>query len=197
VTAERNAVRSGGGRDRSRKPSAPERPEAEAAKRCALGARDEVVNAGWRWIQQTEGALTVAAMDEAGLAATLNTALPAETSQIAPAILAVAKILEQWKAKVDAGFDVAAQLAAAPGLAESIQRELAGAEVAKSAPVADTRDIDLLDGKLATWIARLNKTARRAFRDAGDEVKAREYRFHHLKRGASTRPAPSPTPPTP
>jgi len=128
-------------------------------------------------------------------AGALNSALPVETSQLEPSIRAMAKVLEQWKTKVDGAFDVAAQLAAAPGLADSIKSELADAEVAKAAPKADTREIDLLDGKLVTWMARLNKTARRAFKDAEDEVKAKEYRFHHLKRGPGPRVMPAPTPP--
>jgi hypothetical protein len=37
---------------------------------------------------------------------------------------------------------------------------------------------------LDTWLARLNKTGRCAFRDLGDDAKVKEYRFHHLSRGA-------------
>jgi hypothetical protein len=117
----------------------------------------------------------------------LEASLPAETSQLEASIRALAKVLDKHKDRVDEGFDVPAQLAAAPGLAESVRKELAGAEVAKAAPVADTREIDLLDGKLVTWMARLNKTARRAFKDAGDDVKAKRQCARALPGRGSSR----------
>lgn len=171
------------------------RSEAVAAKFEALTGRDAAVNTGWRFVQQVEGALTVAALGEADLASALNAALPTETAGLEAGIGALAKVLDAWKAKTDPGFDAPSKVAAAADLAGAVRESLDAAAGAKLAPMVDTREIDLLDGKLATWVARLNKTARRAFRAAGDDVKVHDYRFHHLSRGGSKRPAaPAPTP---
>ena len=51
---------------------------------------------------------------------------------------------------------------------------------AKAEPMSDTRAIDLLDGKLVTFIAQVNKAGRKAFRSLDDDVKVAEYRYHHL-----------------
>jgi hypothetical protein len=121
--------------------------------------------------------------------------VPAETDKLEAGIRAMGKLLDAHKDRLDKEFKAADKAAEAPGLADAVRAELDTAPLAKSAPVADTREIDLLDGKIAVLLARINKTARRAFRDLGNDTKVKEYRFHHLSRGGSRKgPIPTPTP---
>jgi hypothetical protein len=47
--------------------------------------------------------------------------------------------------------------------------------------VADTAQIDLLDGKLYLWIREPNKAGRRAIRNGHLSSAPQDYAFHHLK----------------
>ena len=158
------------------------RSEAVAAKSTAVQERNDTVEDGFIYVNQILCALSLPAMDNEELANDLNAARPADTSGLKPGILALARVLDTHKALADPAFDAAAMVAKAEALAAAVDDKLTGAEGAKAEPMSDTRAIDLLDGKLVTFIARVNKAGRKAFRSLDDDVKVAEYRYHHLTR---------------
>jgi hypothetical protein len=64
-----------------------------------------------------------------------------------------------------------------------------------------TSELDELDGKIYVAISKLNKRARQAHADLGNDTRASQYVFAHLVRSdsssTSTQPEPPPTPPKP
>lgn len=173
-----------------------ERPDAVAAKSGSISERDAAIELAWAYVHRVEGALSIPAEEVPALADELNAKLPGSDAELPTGIRAMAGVLSTHRARVDPDFDVDAELAAAPTLADRVEHAPAAASTAKGATVSDTFAIDVLDGKLIRWMSRLNRTARRAFRDAGNPARVNEYTYHHILSGRGSRPATTGTPGT-
>jgi hypothetical protein len=170
------------------------RPEAVGAKANALAAREAKIEEGWLYVNQAVGALGALAPDKLGVAGDLNAAIPADASALPVGIRALAGLLQKYGADLEPSFKAADRVARAEALAKDVETQVAGATQAKNATVADTREIDLLDGKVVTIIRQVNKIGRKAFRALGNDAKARTYQLKALAARAR-RPRQEPAPP--
>jgi len=158
------------------------RPEAVAAKSISVDARDAALRAGWEWTGKVVSLLSAPARSDAALAAELHAAAPREDSELAAGMGSLKTLLERVASALPADAHVADRIAEADGLAREIRSSAGATATAKAAPVAETRDIDLADGKIYIVIKDLNAAARRAVRAGRLRADAGEYTFHHLLR---------------
>jgi hypothetical protein len=168
------------------------RSEAVAGKSAALKSRDDSIEDGWEWVEDVLGALGVRAMFDGALAGKLNAARPQDDVELATGLRALRTILEGHRAEIDAEFDSEGHLARAEPLATAIEAQVAGALLAKGDPKLDTQALDLLEGRIVTFVAHLNKQGRRAFARGDNAVRAHEYRYHYLTRRGARRASPTP-----
>ncbi len=163
------------------------RPKTVAAKSEAVRERDRHVSAGWTWVDKVVSVLTREARDDEDLAGSLRTAAPTDDSELEAGIGALAGILRKVKPKLPKEDRAEERLGEARGLRLQVKEAIGTAATAKTAPIADTAAIDLLDGKLYVAIRDLNKAARRAIGNGELGASSDEYRFHHLRPGRRAR----------
>lgn len=155
------------------------RPVAIAAKAVVLGQRGQLLADGWRFVDQATGVLSLLALSDAEVAAGLNAYTPADGAALDAGIRGLGQLLTNNLSRLPGDGPAPALAARAPGLAQEVADVLSGAELAKRAPQQDTRELDLLDGRLMVFVRALNKAARRAFRALGNDPRVGEYRLHH------------------
>jgi hypothetical protein len=153
------------------------RPDAVIAKLASVEERNATIAEGWTWCERIHAALSWSARGNKALADALNNAYPADTAALGTAIPSLAALLDTYVEQVDPEFPAREMIAAAEPLAERIRMATASAVTAKSAPVQDTRAVDLLDGKIISAIVQLNRAGRKAF---DNETIKSSFRFQFL-----------------
>jgi hypothetical protein len=172
------------------------RSQAVASKKLSYAARDQHVSRGWAWVDRVSSALGVLGLTDEGLATEAAAAKPEDDAGLVAGIQALAKILAGAKDRLPADAQVDQRLAEAEGLAAEIESSPGSVHTSSGQTVADTAQIDLLDGKLYLWIRELNKAGRRAIRNGHLPGAPLDYAFHHLKHSGKATLL-QPVPPTP
>ena len=90
-------------------------------------------------------------------------------------------LLTANKDQLDPDCDPDALIARGTELVTALRELHPEKTAAKEAAVADTEEIDVLDGMLVVMIAALNRAARRAFRKLGLKSKVASYKYHYLR----------------
>lgn len=160
------------------------RPDAVAQKIVSVAARNAAIEAGWAWVNKVTTILGALARTDADLATKLAAATPDEDSELATKTITLKGLLEANATSLDPEVQAAERISEAVGVATAIRQSTETATSAKGAPVADTAELDLLDGKLYVMIKDLNDAGRRAIRDGALAQKSSEYRFQHLTSGS-------------
>lgn len=156
-----------------------DRPAGLQFKRTTVQERNSAVLKAWEWVKRAESLLTPQARLDADLANGLMEAVPTEDSGLPAGIGALAELLEANKAALDPESGVDELLSEAPGLM-SISSGPGEVKGAKTKTEEETRELNLLDGKVYIAIRDLNVSGRRAFRKLGNDVFVKEYKFHAL-----------------
>jgi len=168
------------------------RPEAVADKRMSVVVRDKHVSAAWTWVDRVVSMLGVPARAEQALAMALMTAKPASDAGLEAGIRALAVILEENQGRLPPDAHADQRLAEVDALCADLRASPGAVHTSKGQTVADTQQIDLLDGKLYVCVRDLNAAARAAVRNGDLRASLADYTFHHLKRSGNPNPLPGP-----
>ncbi len=161
------------------------RPLAVAQKRTSYAIRDEQISRGWAWVDQVTSTLGALALTDHELGTRIAAAKPADDAGLEAGILALAQILATQKDKLSAENQAEQRLAEANDIAAAVATSPGDVHTRKGQAMADTAEIDLLDGKLYIWILELNRAGRRAIRNGHLKAARQEYILHHLKRSGA------------
>jgi hypothetical protein len=172
------------------------RSQAVANKKISYATRDLQVSRGWAWVDRVTSTLGVLGLTDEALATEAAAAKPEDDAGLVAGIQALAKILGGAKDRLPADAQIDQRLAEAVSLAAELDSSPGSVHTSSGQTVADTAQIDLLDGKLYLWIRELNKAGRRAIRNGHLSAAPQEYTFHHLKHSGKTTPL-QPVPATP
>lgn len=162
-----------------------DRPEGLAFKRTTVQGRDSTVSNGWAWVDRAVSILTPLARASAPVSNALHEAAPSDDAALAAGIGALGKVLQANLQSMDPDTQAQALLDEMPALVEAINAKPGAAKGSKEAAKEDTREVDLLDGKVYITMVDLNSAARKAFRNIKDSVKVKDYIFHVLKRSGA------------
>lgn len=179
------------------------RSVAVAQKKTSYAVRDEHISRGWAWVDQVTSTLGALALTDGELGNQVAAAKPEDDAGLEAGILALAEILAGQKDKLPAENQAEQRLAEAKDVALAVATSPGIVHTSKGQTMADTAEIDLLDGKLYVWMLELNKAGRRAIRNGHLKAARQEYLLHHLKRSGAApatgpaAPGQNPTPPTP
>ncbi len=168
------------------------RPTAVAQKTVSIGARDDAVTAAWRWVGTVTSLLGSLARKDAELGAQLAAATPDEDSELAVSVRALEKLVEANAARLPSDSHASDRIAEAEPIAATLEASAPAVATAKAAPVQDTEELDLADGKLYIAIKDLNAAARKAIRAGKLSARVSEYRMKHLKRTRAKPAKPNP-----
>jgi len=173
------------------------RPDAVADKRMSVVKRNQQVAAGWAWVDRVKAVLGTLGRTDQAVATALAAALPGDDAALEAGIRALAAVLSENQARLPADAQVAERLAEVAPLSAGLLASPGAVHTSKSQTVAETQQIDLLDGKLCVLMRDLNTAGRAAIRngDLGDSMS--DFTFHHLKSGGrapTQAPAAGPAP---
>jgi len=169
------------------------RADAIAAKALTVKEKKAILDAAWLWVDKVESILSVLGRDDETVASGLNAAVPSDDAALDSGIGGMAELLGEVKARVPEDAAVEVRLGEVPEVRRQLQAIFGLVSTAKSATVADTAEIDVLDGQLVVTIRFLNRAARKAIRSGALKASLSEYRIHYLDQprraaGASTEP---------
>lgn len=170
------------------------RPDVVATKVVSVDARNAAVTAGWIWVDKVTSLLGTTARTDAVLATQLAEATPTEDSGLATGIGALKALLAPRAGSFGEKARAADRVEEAGRLAGAIDETAGAAATAKAAPIKDTQELDLGDGRIYVTIKDLNAAGRKAIRNGFLRAKRAEYTFNYLKRtGEKTEAKPDPT----
>jgi uncharacterized protein (DUF2252 family) len=157
-------------------------PELIALKQQTVAQAADTAIKMKEWRDQADSVLEVAGEDHEEIN-NGHSAVKANTSHGPDAqIAAYVALLTANKDNLDPDCDPDTLIADGTKLVTALRELLPEKTAAKEAAVADSEEIDVLDGKLVVMIASLNRAARRAFRKLGLKAKVSSYKYHHLNR---------------
>jgi hypothetical protein len=165
------------------------RPEVIAAKRSVVRERAGVVASGRAWVNQAVSLLETRAREDQRLAERLNAAVPADSSGLDASVGALSKLLTEQATSLPPDANVDALIGQGANLLEDLRAAPGTVTTAKSAKVADTADLDRLDGRLYVAMRDLNRAGRRAIRAGKLGAAPTDYRFA-FRRSAGKEPTP-------
>jgi hypothetical protein len=168
-----------------------QRSETIARKKSTLAERDRHLHAAWTWVEQCAAILGRLSAGDEELVHRFNEVYPEDDADLWRALDPLAALLEARKDAFPASVPVRALLDEVPALRERTAELFGRAEVAKAAPVQDTREIDILDGRLYVTLRELNSAGRRAIRAGRLTRTPPFYRFNHLRQAPRPTPVPA------
>jgi hypothetical protein len=169
------------------------RPEAVTGKKLSVVTRDKHVSAGWAWVDRVTSILGVLARRDQNLATALASATPRDDEALEAGIRTLRNILGESKTRLPDEAQVDKRLAEVEALCASLVEAPGSVHTSKGQTVAETAQIDLLDGKLYAVMRDLNSAGRKAIRNGDLQAGLHEYALHHLKRSGNPNPSPTPT----
>jgi hypothetical protein len=156
-----------------------EHPVAVAAKLEAVKRSRTLLTTARQWLDRSRSVLESLAMDhdgvEHGAAATTS------TKGLDAQVTSTIELLRTHKALIDVEVEPDALIAAGETLVAQLKAAAPAKSSAKSAAVADSEEIDVLDGRLLEYISAVNSSARKAFRALKNKAKVNEYKYHYLR----------------
>ena len=158
------------------------RPNLLAEKEELVRERNEKVEAGWELAQQAVSVLTPVAREDADCASRLKLAMPTGDLDLSRALGSLAALLEEKAALYPAEAEVPALVAAIKPAQERLGVIFGLVDEAKGRPVADTAELDELDGRLYRMMVDVNAAGRRAVRAGLIPSRPPFYRFNHLRK---------------
>jgi len=171
------------------------RPDGIAKKSTVIGARDQATRQAWLWVDRGVLVLADLARSNSEVSHALAAARPDDDGDLPIAIPALAKLLATHQAELPDDSEVQARIDEAPALAQALTDAPGEVAAAKSAPIVDTAEIDLLDGKLYVALSALNEAGKRAIQHGELSVPRSDYKLKHLSSGGPKQPkAPVPIP---
>lgn len=170
------------------------RPDAVAEKRSAAVLRDKQVSRAWTWVDKVVAVLGGRARAEQDLATALAVAVPSDDGALEPGIRALTALLGEHKDKLPSETEVDKRLAEVEDLCAALRVQPANLQLSRSRTVADTAQLDLVDGRLYLRMRDLNAAARSAIRNGDLQASLAEYTFHRLKRSGNPGPTVQPVP---
>jgi hypothetical protein len=173
------------------------RPESVTHKKTAVTSRDKHVSEGWTWVDKVGSALGCVARTDETLATALATATPVDDAGLETGVQALARLLGDYKAKLQPEAQADTRLAEVADLCAAIKKSIGEVGTTRGQTVTDTEEIDLYDGKLYVWMRDLNSAARCAIRNGHLKAQLSEYTFHHIKHSGHPSPVPPVQPPVP
>lgn len=168
-----------------------QRSESIARKKTTLAERDRQLHAAWTWVEQCAAILGRLSANDEEMVHRFNEAYPEDDADLWRAVAPLAALLEARKGAFPASVPVRALLDEAPALRERLTELFGRAEAAKAAPQLDTREIDILDGRMYVTLRELNSAGRRAIRAGRLTRTPPFYRFNHLRRAPRPTPVPA------
>jgi hypothetical protein len=177
------------------------RPEAVTDKKLSVVSRNQQVAAGWAWVGRVKAVLGRLGRTDQAVATGLNAAMPDDDAALEAGIRALAAVLTENQGRLAADAQVAQRLAEVATLSAGLLASPGAVHTSKLQTVADTAQVDLLDGKLCVMMADLNAAGRAAVRNGDLAANTGDFTFHHLKGGGRTSvqaaPAATPAKPSP
>lgn len=164
------------------------RPDSVSQKATALTTRNQATTNAWRWVDKAALILGQLAETDDVVSHDLSAARPTDDGDLPTKIPALAALLDKHKARLAEDADVQARIDEAAGLAQALTDAPGQVAAAKSAPVMDTAEIDLLDGKLYLAMVSLNEAGKKAIRHGELAAPASDYRFQHLNARGPAKP---------
>jgi hypothetical protein len=164
------------------------RPDSVATKRNVVAAKDQGFTKAEIWLNQTVCTLKQLAKKDSTFHLRVYEALPDQDGVGLPEDLDTFKLLLTDAKKLapdNATLDK--RLSEVDAILEAVRLAPANVVAAKETKVADSAELDYLDGQLIVAIRELNEAGIKAIRDGLLEARLTEYKFHHLRR--TSRPA--------
>jgi len=158
------------------------RPNLLAEKEELVRERNEQVEAGWELAQQAVSVLTPVAREDGDSASRLKLAMPAGDLDLARALGSLGSLLEEKAGLYPAEAEVPALVAAMTPVRERLTVIFGLVDEAKGRPMADTAELDELDGRLYRMMVDVNAAGRRAVRAGLIPSRPPFYRFNHLRK---------------
>lgn len=168
------------------------RPDAVADKKMSVVNRNQHVSAGWAWVDRVKAVLGRLGRGDQAVTTALATAAPGDDAALEVGIRALAALLAENQGRLPADAQVAQRLAEVATLSAGLLASPGTVHTSKIQTVADTQQLDLLDGKLCVIIRDLNAAARAAIRNGDLGASTSDFTFHHLKSGGRTPAQPAP-----
>jgi len=162
------------------------RPDAVADKKTSVASRNQQVAAGWAWVDRVRAVLGRLGLTDQAVATALETARPGDDASLEAGIRAMAALLTEHQARLPADAQVAQRLAEVASLSAGLLASPGTVHTSKIQTVADTAQVDLLDGKLCVMMSDLNAAGRAAIRNGDLKGNTSDFTFHHLKGGGRT-----------
>ncbi|PKN26062.1 MAG: hypothetical protein CVU65_06820 [Deltaproteobacteria bacterium HGW-Deltaproteobacteria-22] len=169
------------------------RPQGLAEKEELVRERNDQVETGWDLASQAVSVLTPVAREDADCASRLKLAMPAGDLDLARALGSLSALLEEKAGQYPPETEAPALVAAMAPVRERLTVIFGLVDEAKGRPVADTAELDELDGRLYRMMVDVNAAGRRAVRAGLIPSRPPFYRFNHLRK--STRKNPDPVEP--
>jgi hypothetical protein len=163
--------------DRKRK----ERPTLVAAKIEAITATRGLMASMNDWLDLANSNLKLLAMENDTVTAGLTAIAAKQVDGPDAVVAATVDLLTNHKAALDPDIDPDALIRQGQTIVEQLRTVLPAKKGAKDATVADTEEIDVLDGRLLEIISALNSAGRKAFRKLRNTARVNEYKYHFLR----------------
>lgn len=169
------------------------RPNLLAEKEELVRERNEHTETGWALAKQAVCVLTPLAREDTDCASRLKLAMPAGDLDLARGLGSLEDLLKDKAGVLPPQTEAAALVAAMAPVRERLSVIFGMVDEAKGRPVADTAEIDELDGRLYMMMLDVNAAGRNAVRAGLIPSRPPFYRFNHLRK--STRKNPDPVSP--
>jgi len=156
------------------------RPKKLTERTLLVAERNAIIDDAWTWNKKAIGTLSALAREDAALSTALNNARAREDVDLVPSNDALAELLATHRDRISAAVPVQKRLDEVAGLRDRLLTIFGEVESAKGRPVADTEEIDELDGRLYIIMRDFNEIGRAAVRAGLIPDRAPHFRFNHL-----------------
>jgi hypothetical protein len=175
------------------------RPALVAAKIEAIKNTRGLITTMNAWLDRANSNLGLLAMDHDAVTAGVAAIAAKQADGPDAVVAATVDLLRTHKDAIDPDVNPDALIAEGAGLVERIRAAIPAKKGARDATIADTEEIDVLDGRLLEIIAGLNSAGRKAFRALKNTARVNEYKYHFVrgKPSETADDAPPETPQTP
>jgi len=170
------------------------RPNLLAEKEELVRERNDHTETGWALARQAVCVLTPMAREDADCASRLKLAMPTGDLDLARSLGSLEDLLKEKSAALPPEAGVQSLLEAVKPVRERLSVIFGMVDEAKGRPVADTAEIDELDGRLYMMMLDVNAAGRSAVRAGLIPSRPPFYRFNHLRKSSRQNPDPVPPP---
>ncbi|MBU1222150.1 hypothetical protein KKF34_11315 [Myxococcota bacterium] len=149
-------------------------------KKLTVKAKNNIINEAWIWVDKIESILGILTRKDPSLSTRVSDALPHNDSDLQASIMAMCTIIQENIAAFPAGVKVEKRISEAPVLNEKLESIYKDTSRSKTNTMADTAEIDHLDGQLYIKIGDIYEAGRKAIRAGAIDRLVSDYRFQYL-----------------